>query len=175
MPISITVPGWFGYAILGLVAGQRLGELVIANRNTRMLKARGALELGAEHYPFLIALHALWLAALLAWVTIHDPRINFVLLVIFVGLQAARLWVLWALGPYWTTRIITLPGVPLVRRGPYRFVRHPNYIVVALEIAVLPLVFGAWLLAVVFSALNAAALYVRIRAENRALALRLSR
>lgn len=175
MPMSLTAPGWLGYAILGLVAGQRLGELVIANRNTRALKARGALELGAQHYPFLVALHALWLAALVAWVATHDTHVDLVLLVIFAGLQGMRLWVLWALGPYWTTRIITLPGAPLVRRGPYRFVRHPNYIVVALEIAVLPLVFGAWILALVFSVLNAAALYVRIRAENRALALRLSR
>jgi len=175
MPLSITAPSWLSYAILGLVAGQRLGELVIANRNTRALKARGALELGAGHYPFLVAVHVLWLATLFAWVAAYDTHVDLMLLAIFAGLQGARLWVLWALGPYWTTRIITLPGAPLVRRGPYRFVRHPNYIVVALEIALLPLVFGAWVLALVFSALNAAALYVRIRAENRALAQRLSR
>ncbi len=169
---TIAVPHWFAYAILGLVAGQRLGELVIANRNTRELKARGAVEVGASHYPFIVLLHAGWLIALTAWVAMHALRISLPLLMVFVGLQAARLWILWALGPYWTTRIITLPDAPLIRRGPYRFLRHPNYLVVVLEIAVLPLVFGAWTVAALFSILNAAALYVRVRSENEVLALR---
>lgn len=169
---SIAAPSWFAFAILGLVAGQRLGELVIANRNTRALKARGAFEVAAAHYPYVVALHGGWLAVLAGWVAMAAPRINLPLLVAFAGLQAARLWILWTLGPYWTTRIITLPGAPLIRKGPYRYVRHPNYIVVALEIAVLPLAFGAWLVAAIFSALNAAVLYVRIRAENQALAPR---
>lgn len=172
MAASIAAPSWFAYAILLLVAGQRLGELVIANRNTAALRARGAVEIGAAHYPFIVALHATWLMALAGWVALTAPAVNLPLLALFAGLQAARLWVLWSLGPFWTTRIITLPGAPLVRRGPYRFVRHPNYLVVALEIAVLPLAFGAGALAVAFSALNAAVLYVRIRAEDQALALR---
>jgi methyltransferase len=169
---DIAAPAWFAYAILLLVAGQRLGELVIAKRNTAALLARGAVEVGAGHYPVIVALHAAWLIALVGWVIFRAPAVNLALLAIFLCLQAARLWVLWSLGPFWTTRIITLPGAPLVRRGPYRFVRHPNYLVVILEIAVLPLVFGAWMLAVVFSALNAAVLYVRIRAEDQALAVR---
>lgn len=170
--VSIAAPGWFAYAILLLVAGQRLGELVIAKRNTAALLARGAVEIGAPHYPLIVALHTIWLVALAGWVTLKSPAVNLALLAVFACLQAARLWVLWSLGPYWTTRIITLPGAPLVRRGPYRFVRHPNYLVVVLEIAVLPLVFGAWALAAIFSLMNAAILYVRIRAENRALAAR---
>lgn len=166
------LPEWFAYAILLLVAGQRLGELVIAKRNTAALLARGAIEIGAGHYPAIVALHAVWLIALAGWVIFTAPTVKLPLLAVFVCLQAARLWVLWSLGPFWTTRIITLPGAPLVRRGPYRFVRHPNYLVVILEIAVLPLVFGAWVLAVIFSVLNAGVLYVRIRAEEQALAAR---
>lgn len=159
----------FAYLVLFLVAAQRLGELLIANRNTAALKQRGAVEVGAAHYPFIVVLHAAWLITLAIWVYLRAPSINLPLLAVFVGLQAARLWVLWALGPYWTTRIITLPDVPLVKRGPYRFVKHPNYLVVVLEIAVLPLVFGAALIAVLFSVLNAAILFVRIRAEEQAL------
>jgi methyltransferase len=169
---SIAAPSWFAYTILAVVAGQRLGELMIANRNTRALKMRGAVEIGASHYPFIVALHAGWLVALAGWVVLHSPRINLPLFVVFAGLQAARLWVLWALGPFWTTRIISLPGAPLVTRGPYKFLRHPNYLVVVLEIAVLPLIFGAWTIAAIFSVLNAAVLYVRIRTEEAALALR---
>lgn len=169
---SLQAPLWFSYLILGLVAVQRLGELVIAQRNTRALMARGAIENGASHYPYIVAVHAGWLAALLAWVTLQAPAVNLPLLAVFVTLQAGRLWVLWSLGPFWTTRIITLPGAPLVLRGPYRFVRHPNYIVVILEIAVLPLAFGAGMIAAAFSVLNAAVLYVRIRTENEVLAPR---
>lgn len=172
MPGYIEAPLWFSYAILGLVVGQRLGELVIAQRNTRTLMARGAIETGASHYPYIVAVHASWLAALAAWIALQAPAINLPLLIVFVALQAARLWVLWSLGPFWTTRIITLPGAPLVLHGPYRFVRHPNYIVVILEIAVLPLAFSAGIIAAVFSVLNAAVLFVRIRTENQVLALR---
>jgi methyltransferase len=153
--------------VLALVTAQRLGELVLANRNTRELLARGAVETGARHYPLLVAVHGLWLAGL--WALAWDQPINMIGLVVFIGLQLMRVWVIATLGRRWTTRIITLPGEKLVRRGPYRFLRHPNYAVVAAEIAVLPLAFGMVGFAVVFSALNAAVLWVRIRAENRAL------
>lgn len=172
MTDTLAIPLWFACAILVLVAGQRLGELVIANRNTRALKARGAVEIGAGHYLYIVMLHGAWLAAIAAWVVLNPPRLNLPLIAVFAGLQAARVWVLWTLGPYWTTRIITLPDAPLIQNGPYRFVRHPNYIIVVLEIAVLPLAFGAPLVAAVFSALNAAVLFVRIRTENEALAPR---
>ncbi len=157
--------------IVGLVATERVIELAYAQRNARALLDRGATEAGAGHYPLLVALHAGWLAALLFLVP-GDAPISWAWLGVFLLLQALRLWVVLSLGPYWTTRVITLDGVPLVRRGPYRLMRHPNYAVVAAELAVLPLVFGAWGLAIVFSLLNGALLAWRIRIEERALAPR---
>lgn len=154
--------------VLGLVTIQRLGELVLANHNTRRLMARGAVETGAGHYPLMIVLHGSWLAGL--WLLAWNRPTNLPLLVIFIALQLARVWVIATLGDRWTTRIITLPGADLVRRGPYRWVSHPNYVVVAAEIAVLPLVFGLVGFAVLFSAFNAAVLWIRIRSEGRALA-----
>lgn len=154
--------------ILLLVTLQRLGELVLARRNTRRLLARGAVETGAGHYPLIVGLHAVWLAGL--WVLAWDNPVSLAWLGVFVVLQLLRAWVIATLGSRWTTRIITLPGEPLIRRGPYRLVSHPNYLVVAAEIAVLPLAFGLPLYALVFSLLNGAVLWVRIRAENAALA-----
>jgi methyltransferase len=159
--------------IVALVAVERIAELVRARHNTRALLARGAVEVGAGHYPLLVLLHGAWLVALLYAVP-ADRVPSWGWLGAFVLLQGLRLWVLASLGPYWTTRIITLPGAPLVRRGPYRFLRHPNYVVVAAEIAVLPLAFGAWRIALVFSALNLALLAWRIRIEQQALAPRAS-
>lgn len=154
--------------ILGLVAAQRLGELVLARRNTAALMARGAVEIGAGHYPLIVALHAAWLAAIV-WFLPSPPTVNFWLLGLYLVVEGLRVWTLATLGPYWTTRIITLPGAPLVRRGPYRYLRHPNYVVVVLEIALLPLVFGEVAVAIVFSTLNAAALAWRIRQEETGL------
>ena len=153
--------------LLALVTAQRLGELVLANRNTKRLKAQGANEVGAGHYPLIVLLHAAWLIGLwwLAW----NRPLNLVLAALFLVIEGLRVWVLMSLGPRWTTRIIILPRAPLVRRGPYRFFPHPNYAVVAAEIAVLPLAFGLWAYALVFTVLNAAILFVRIRAENAAL------
>lgn len=159
------------YAIIAAVALQRLAEVIYATRNTRALKARGAVEIGASHYPVMIALHASWLAALVVAVP-TPPGLFVVPLAVFVVLQLLRVWVIATLGPYWTTRIISLPEAPLVARGPYRFVRHPNYWIVAGEIAMLPLAFGEWSVAIVYSLLNAAMLFWRIRAEDAALAPR---
>lgn len=153
--------------ILGLVTLQRLGELVLARRNTRRLMARGAIEVSAGHYPVMVALHAAWLAGL--WWLAPGHALEAVPLVAYCVLQAIRAWVMLSLGPRWTTRIIRLPGAPLVRRGPYRFLSHPNYVVVVGEIATLPLVFGLTWYAAVFSILNALMLTVRIRAEGAAL------
>lgn len=155
------------YAIMALVTVQRLGELLIARRNTRALMARGAIEIGRRHYPVMVALHASWLIAL--WATVAGRPVNVLLLVLFVALQLLRIWVLATLGERWTTRIIVLPGAPLITGGPFRFLRHPNYTVVVGEIAVLPLVFGLVGIAVIFSLLNAAMLWTRIRRESRAL------
>jgi len=156
-----------GFVILALVTLQRLGELWLSNRNTGRLLARGAQEAGAKHYPLIVAVHALWLAALW-WVAPGRP-INPIWLGLYIVLQLLRIWVIASLRDRWTTRIIVLPDAPLVGRGPYRFVAHPNYVVVVAEIAVLPLVFGLWWVAVLFSLLNAAVLTIRIREEDRAL------
>ena len=154
-------------AILALVTLQRLGELWLSNRNTRRLLARGGHEVGARHYPLMVAVHLLWLAALW-WLAPARPIDGF-WLAVFVLLQLARIWVLATLGSRWTTRIIILPGAPLVRAGPYRWVDHPNYMIVIGEIAALPLTFGLWAVAMIFTLLNAAVLTIRIREENRAL------
>ena len=153
--------------ILSLVTAQRLAELIVSRRHTRALLARGAYEVGAGHYPLIVAVHAAWLAAL--WWLAPGRPVLWPLIGLFVLLQGARLWVLATLGERWTTRIIVLPGAPLVARGPFRFVRHPNYLVVVAEIALLPLAFGLWQVALLFSLLNAAVLAVRIRAEEKAL------
>jgi methyltransferase len=155
------------YVIMALVTLQRLGELIIANSNTRALRARGAIEIGRGHYPAMVTMHAAWLVAL--WLSVGSQAVNLPLLGVFVVLQALRVWVLATLGRRWTTRIIVLPGAELVTGGPFRFLRHPNYCVVVGEIAVLPLVFGLTWIAVLFSLLNAAMLWVRIGAEARAL------
>jgi methyltransferase len=152
--------------ILALVTLQRLGELWLSNRNTCRLIAKGAREHSPGHYPLIVAVHAAWLVALW-WLAPGRPVDGF-WLAMFWAVELARIWVLASLGPRWTTRIIILDE-PLVRRGPYRFVNHPNYLVVVAEIAVLPLVFGLWQVALIFSLLNAAILTVRIRAENAAL------
>ena len=159
------------HGILVLVALQRLAELIYARRNARRLLDRGGRELGAAHYPLFVLLHAAWLVTLLLRVDAETP-ISWPLILVFLALQAARVWVILSLGRFWTTRVITLSGAPLVRRGPYRLVRHPNYLVVALEIPLLPLAFGDWQSAVVFSLLNAALLWWRIRVEDGALAER---
>ena len=155
--------------ILMLIAAERLAELVHAARNTRALRRRGAIERGAGHYPLLVLLHAAWLGALFLLVP-QDTAPVWPWLAVYLGLQGLRLWVIRSLGPYWTTRIITLPGEKLVRRGPYRFLRHPNYVIVAAEIAVLPLAFRAYTVALIFSVLNFTLLAWRIRIEERALA-----
>ena len=159
------------YWIVAVVAAVRLAELVWARRNTRRLIAEGGVEHGARHYPIVVALHAAWLAAILLLVDAGAP-LDWTFLSIFAVLQIARAWVVLSLGRFWTTRVITMPGLPLVHRGPYRFMRHPNYVVVAGEIAVLPLVFGAWEIAIAFSALNTAMLWHRIAVEDAALAQR---
>ena len=153
--------------ILALVTAQRLGELALARRNTRRLLARGGVESGAGHYPFMVAMHAAWLIGL--WALAWDRPPSWPWIAVFLVLQAARGWVIATLGQRWTTRIITVPGAPRVTGGPFRFVSHPNYVVVALELAVLPLAFGLWVWALLFTGLNAAMMVVRLRAETRAL------
>jgi methyltransferase len=158
---------WPSIALLTFVTAQRLSELVIARRNTTALFARGAREIAPDHYPYMVALHTGWLAGL--WMLATGQPVQLFWFGLFMLLQVLRLWVLTTLGERWTTRIIILPGAPLVEGGPYRFFKHPNYMIVIGEIAALPLAFGMPLYALVFSLLNAAVLTVRIRAENAAL------
>lgn len=158
---------WPAIAILGFVTLQRLSELPVAQANTRRLLAAGALEVAPGHYPLIVAVHALWLAAL--WLQALGRPIHLGFLALFVVLQGLRVWTLRTLGARWTTRIIVVPGEQLVASGPYKYVSHPNYLVVIGEIAVLPLVFGLWPTAVLFSVLNAIVLVIRVRAEGRAL------
>ncbi|MBK8908737.1 MAG: hypothetical protein IPM60_12785 [Rhodospirillales bacterium] len=149
----------------------RLVELAVARRNTRRLLARGGVEAGRAHYPAIVVLHAGWLAVVAFLIPTHAPPAP-VPLILFLIVQGLRYWVIVSLGERWTTRIIVVPGAPLVTKGPYRWLRHPNYVVVAAEIALLPLVFGAWEIALVFSLLNGVVLWRRIRTEERALGLR---
>jgi methyltransferase len=153
--------------ILALVTLQRVGELWLANRNTRRLLAQGAREYGSGHYPLIVLTHALWLISL--WWLAPNRPVSLFWLALFVLLEIGRIWVLASLGNRWTTRIIVLPDTPLIRRGPYRFVNHPNYMVVIGEIVVLPLVFGLLSIAVIFSLLNSTVLMIRVREEERAL------
>lgn len=165
---------WFGWpqAILLAVAAQRIAELQYAKRNTARLIAQGAREYGARHYPLFFLIQGSWLVALLL-LTSADSSIQWVLLTVFAGLQAARLWIIATLGRYWTTRIVTIAGAPLVTGGPYRWLRHPNYAVVMAEIVVLPLVFGQWGVALLAGLATALLLRHRIAVEESALAGRL--
>lgn len=155
-----------------LVALQRFFELRYSRRNERRLRAKGAVERGVGHYPVMVAIHVLWLAGTLVEGLLRGPEIPGwwpVPLVVFLLVQPLRYWSILSLGENWSVRILVVPGGKRVRRGPYKLFPHPNYAVVAVEVFTLPLVFGAWISALVFTALDAAFLYTRIRAEERAL------
>lgn len=155
-------------AFIAFLLLQRGGELVLARYNTRRLLARGAIEHGAGHYPLIVLLHASWLLAIAAFGWSNPVNLGW--LAAFAVLQLLRVWVLASLGARWTTRIIVLDE-PLIARGPYRWLPHPNYAVVIAEIIVAPMVLGLWQVAAIFTLLNAAVLTIRIRAEGRALGL----
>ena len=155
------------WAILAFVVIQRLSELVIAKRNTGRLLASGGYEVGGGHYPVMVLLHVSWLVCLV-WLAPSQP-VSWFFLICYVVLQVFRFWILKTMGARWTTRIIVVPGEQLVASGPYKYMRHPNYALVTAEIACLPLVFGLWQLALIYTVLNAMMLYVRISSENAAL------
>ncbi|MEU6385783.1 isoprenylcysteine carboxyl methyltransferase family protein [Streptomyces bauhiniae] len=163
------------YALLvAAVAGERVAELVVARRNERWSRARRAIVAGDGHYPAMVALHAGLLVGcpLEVWLGGRPfvPALGWPMLAVLVGAQALRWWCVGTLGPRWNTRVIVVPGLPLVARGPYRLLRHPNYVAVVAEGVALPLVHTAWVTAVAFTVLNAAVLTVRVRCENQALA-----
>jgi methyltransferase len=168
----LTPDQWLAAGLLLLATLQRLAELAIASRNTRALLAEGAYEVGRGHYPVIVFVHSAWLIAL--WVLVLTGGAEFQLwfAIAYLLVQGLRIWTLVSLGRYWTTRIIVVPHAPLVRKGPYRFVRHPNYLVVVLEIALLPLALGSWPLAAVFTIANAGVLAWRIKVENETFSAR---
>jgi methyltransferase len=152
---------------------ERLAELVVAKRNLDWSRARGGRETGFGHYPPMVALHTGLLVGCVLEVWLGDrpfvPALGWPMLVLALGSQGLRWWCVRTLGPQWNTRIIVVPNLGRVTSGPYRFLRHPNYVAVVVEGAALPLVHTAWLTAVAFTALNALLLAVRIRTENAAL------
>ena len=159
--------------LIGLVALERLAELVVAQRNARWAFARGGRETGAGHYPVMVVLHTGLLVGCLVEVWVADPpflpALGWPMLVLALGAQLLRWWCIATLGPRWNTRVIVVPDLPLVARGPYRWLRHPNYVAVVVEGFALPLVHSAWVTALVFTVANAFLLSVRIRTENVAL------
>ncbi|WP_406379383.1 isoprenylcysteine carboxyl methyltransferase family protein [Streptomyces sp. NBC_00197] len=166
---------WYGL-LVAVVAAERVAELVVARRNERWSVARGATVAGQGHYPAMVALHTGLLAGCLAEVWLAGrpfvPALTWPMLAVLAAAQGLRWWCIRSLGPRWNTRVIVVPGLPLVAKGPYRWrrLRHPNYVAVVAEGVALPLVHTAWVTAVVFTVLNAVLLRVRIRCENRALA-----
>jgi methyltransferase len=163
---------WFGL-LVAAVALERLAELVVARRNEAWSRARGARETGAAHYPMMVVLHTGLLAGALLEAGLGDrpflPALGWPMFVLVLAAQGLRWWCIRTLGPQWNTRILVVPGLPRVTTGPYRILPHPNYAAVVVEGAALPLVHTAWITALVFTALNAALLRVRISAENTAL------
>jgi len=164
MSLDAIAPG--AALLLAFIVVQRLAELVIARANTARLLANGAYEVGAAHYPLIVALHSAWILALI-WFGLDQP-LNLFWLTVYILLQGFRLWILGTLGRRWTTRII-VTDTPLVARGPFAYVRHPNYLLVVAEIAAAPLALNLPWVALVFTLLNAGVLAIRIRAEDRAL------
>lgn len=156
------------HVIVGFLVVQRLAELAFAHRNQRALAARGAIEVGRGHYPAMVALHAGWLLALVTTIDPATPA-SMPLFALFLLLQCGRAWVLATLGSRWTTRVVILPGAARIRKGPYRYLDHPNYLIVCGEIAVVPLMFGAWAIALIATLLNLLLLRTRLEVENEAL------
>ncbi|MFC6517092.1 isoprenylcysteine carboxyl methyltransferase family protein [Streptomyces goshikiensis] len=169
----MTLPLSLYLLLLGLVAAERIAELAVARRNARWSLARGAREYGRGHYPAMVALHTALLVgcAVEPWAAGRPfvPMLGWSALALAALAQGLRWWCITTLGPRWNTRVLVVPGLPLVAGGPYRLLRHPNYVAVVVEGAALPLVHSAWLTAAAFTALNAALLTVRIRCEDTAL------
>jgi methyltransferase len=166
----VTLPRYF--VLLALIAVQRLAELLVSSHNARKLRARGAIEFGRGHYPAIVAMHVLFLPACALEAMISPPPFPWLARLALVGLiaaQALRYWAIFTLGGRWTTRVLVEPGRPPVTRGPYRFLRHPNYLAVAIEMACIPLVYGCIRTALLFSAANAVLMTLRIPVEDDAL------
>ncbi|HMS63937.1 MAG TPA: isoprenylcysteine carboxylmethyltransferase family protein [Ignavibacteria bacterium] len=162
------------YIVITFVVIQRLIELSIAKKNEKWMLSQGAVETGKEHYKFIVILHTLFIISMIVEYNLKSRYIelnfiNYLFLVFFIILQAGRVWVISSLGKYWNTRILRIPGSELIRTGPYRFFRHPNYIIVICEIFTVPLIFNLYYTAAIFTILNLLILRIRIKTENNVL------
>ncbi|WP_163969820.1 isoprenylcysteine carboxyl methyltransferase family protein [Oceanobacillus halotolerans] len=162
------------WILFTIVILQRLMELRIAKRNEQWMKERGALELGAQHYKWFVLVHSIFFLSILLEVMLRNPinaSVNYYLLAIFVLTQLLRIWCIQSLGRFWNTKIIVLPKFTPITRGPYKYVKHPNYIIVAIELFIIPLLFGAYITAIIFPILHGLLLTIRIPTEEKALTL----
>lgn len=160
------------YVFVGLIILQRVIELGIARRNEKWMKKQGAIEVGKDHYKYLVLLHIFFFVSLIYEVIFYDKSLTFIWPVwgvLFLGAQIMRAWCLQSLGMFWNTKIIVLPNVKIISKGPYKYIRHPNYLIVAVEIFVIPMMFNAFITAALFSILNAMALSLRVPVEEKAL------
>lgn len=147
---------------------QRLSELYIARKNEKWLLSQGAVQYGQNHYPFIVALHTLFIVSIITeYILRGQPLISWFFLAIFIAVLLFKYWALSSLGKYWNTKIYRIPGVYPVKKGPYKFLKHPNYMQVVCEIAIIPLVFHLYYTAIIFTVLNAIMLTVRISVENK--------
>ncbi|MDB5016893.1 MAG: Isoprenylcysteine carboxyl methyltransferase family protein [Mucilaginibacter sp.] len=169
MPLSITEIKYMYFIIFMLFfILQRLSELYIARKNEKWLLANGAIQYGQSHYPFMISLHTMFIVSLIVeYILRGGTPINWIILGLFLVILSFKFWALSSLGKYWNTKIYRIPGVYPVKKGPYKFLKHPNYIEVICEIAIIPLVFHLYYTAIIFTILNAIMLTVRIRVENK--------
>jgi len=148
----------------------RIGELVLSKSNEKWLLRNGAVEYGQKHYPFIVALHILFIISLIIeYKTKQTVSFSIFMLLFYFSLIAFKTWVILSLGKFWNTRIYHIPGIPLVKKGPYNYFKHPNYLIVVAEIVVIPLIFHLYFTAITFTLLNAIILYIRIKEENKAM------
>ncbi|RLQ95154.1 isoprenylcysteine carboxyl methyltransferase family protein [Falsibacillus albus] len=162
----------FFYVMLSVIAFQRIFELIIARRNEKYLKAKGAIEFGKGHYRFMVLIHVLFFVSMMTEVDLgakfSSPLLPY-LFTMFLFTQAARIWAISSLGEYWNTKIIVLPEAKVPKKGPYKLMRHPNYLIVTLELLLIPMMFHAYFTLFAFTVLNALILSIRIPIEEKAL------
>src|SRR5699024_7945718 len=159
------------YIILAILIVQRLGELWIAKRNEKHLKGLGAIEVGEKHHKWFVIVHVAFFIAIIMETTVAGhvaTTLNPYLLTLFIVAQIARIWCMTSLGVFWNTKIIVLPNQPLIQKGPYKYIKHPNYIIVGLELCIIPLLFGAYMTALIFPLIHIVLLGIRLPLENNA-------
>lgn len=162
------------YVIVTFIIAQRLVELYIANKNEQWMRARGGVEVGNGHYKWFIFLHILFFFFLIVEVNLAVLHFNIYLCIIFLLTQVGRVWCILSLGKFWNTKIIVLRKVVFIKKGPYKYIKHPNYVIVLVELIVIPAMFGLYITAIVFPLLHLLLLMVRIPSEERALGRRSS-